>query len=92
MAQSNTRSGRPRKYSRGWESANARIYLSNETLVEWRTLRSEQRLASDNAVAAFLLERHKLLTNVMELQLQLETHTTVINRLVECIAISIDIL
>ena len=40
------------------ESANARIYSSNETLVEWRGLRSEQRLASDNAVAEFLLERN----------------------------------
>ena len=90
MAQSNTRSGRPRKYRKGWESANARIYLSNETLVEWRRLHSEQGLASNNAVTTFLLERNKLLTNVMELQLQLEVHTTVINRLVGCIAINID--
>ena len=83
MVQSNSRSGRLRKYRRGWESANARIYLSNEIPVEWRRLRSEQGLASDNTVAAFLLERNKLLTNVMEQQLQLETQTSVINRLAE---------
>ena len=40
------------------ESANARICSSNETLVEWRGLHSEQRLASDNTVAEFLLERN----------------------------------
>ena len=40
------------------ESANGRIYLSNETLVEWRGLHSEQGLASDSAVAAFLFERN----------------------------------
>ena len=40
------------------ESANARIYLSNETLVEWRGLHSEQGLASDNTVAEFLLKHN----------------------------------
>ena len=40
------------------ESANARICSSNETLVEWQGLHSEQRLASDNTVAEFLLERN----------------------------------
>ena len=40
------------------ESANARICSSNETLVKWRGLRSEQRLASDNAVVEFLPERN----------------------------------
>ena len=53
---------RPCKYSRGWESANARVYLSSETLVEWQRLRSKQTLASNNIVAAFLLKRNKLLT------------------------------
>ena len=51
--------------------------------MEWRGLRSEQGLVSDNAVAAFLLERNKLLTNVMEQQLQLEAQTSAINRLAE---------
>ena len=42
----------------GMESANVRIYLSNETLVEWRGLHSEQGLASDNGVAEFLLKHN----------------------------------
>jgi len=38
-------SGRPRKHCRGWEG-NARIYLNNETLVEWQRLHNEQDLTS----------------------------------------------
>jgi len=41
---------------------NAKIYLSNETLVEWQRLRSKQDLTSDNAVAVFLLKCNKFLT------------------------------
>jgi len=29
--------GRPRKYNEGWEGANKRIYISNETFVIWQT-------------------------------------------------------
>ena len=89
MVLSNTRSGRLHKYSGGWESAFTRIYLNNETLVEWRRLSSEQEFGSDNAVASFLLERNQLLTllltYMMDLQLQ-ETQATMINRLVEIVS------
>ena len=53
--------GRPRKYQDGWSSANTRIYVATETLSQWRSLRSELDMSSDNEVAVFLLERHKTL-------------------------------
>ena len=60
--------GRPRKHQGGWESANSRIYLSMETLAFWRRLRSEREFPSDNAVAVFLLERNKTLTELQATQ------------------------
>jgi len=58
--------GRPRKHQGGWDSANGRIYLSTETLVLWRRLRSEYDFMNDNAVAVFLLERNKALTELSQ--------------------------
>ena len=57
------RVGRPPKHQGGWGSANARIYLSTETLALWRRLRSEREFMNDDAVAVFLLKRHKTLTD-----------------------------
>ena len=77
MAQRNARAGRPRKYHDGWESVNTRIYLSKETLIQWRRIKSEQNLASDNAVALFLLEQYRALT---DLQVVFPAERRVINR------------
>ena len=57
--------GRPCKHQGGWDSANAKIYLSTETLVLWQRLRSEHYFMNDNAVAVFLLERNKALTELL---------------------------
>ena len=77
MAQRNARAGRPRKYRDGWESVNTRIYLSKETLVQWRRIKSEQNLASDNAMALFFLEQYRAL---MDLQVALPDERRVNNR------------
>ena len=47
--------GYPRKSREGWASVNKRIYLSDNTFNKWRELRAERDLASDNAVACYLL-------------------------------------
>ena len=49
--------GRPKKHEGGWESANKRICIANETFHKWRTLRGELNLVNDDAMARFLLER-----------------------------------
>ena len=77
MAQRNARAGRPRKYRDGWESVNTRIYLSKETLIQWHRIKSEQNLASDNAMALFLLEQYRALT---DLQVALPDERRVNNR------------
>ena len=51
--------GRPRKCREGWASVNKRIYLSDNTFNKWRELRAERELASDNAVACYLLTLHE---------------------------------
>ena len=51
--------GRPRKSREGWASVNKRIYLSDNTFNKWRELRAERDLASDNAVACYLLTLHE---------------------------------
>ena len=53
------RAGRPRKHSEGWESANKRICISNGTFLRWRTIRDEQGLVNDDAVARYLLTLHE---------------------------------
>ena len=68
VARAGRGAGRPRKHQGGWDSANARIYLSMETLVLWRRLRSEREFTNDNAVAVFLLERNKALTELQSAQ------------------------
>ena len=65
MARRSACAGRPRKHSGGWESVNSRIYLSKETLVEWRRLRSNLEFSNDNAVAIFLLHRNNILADLM---------------------------
>ena len=60
--------GRPRRYRDGWDSAYTRIYLSKETLLHWRSLRTEG-LSSDNDVAVFLLERNRVLTDIQASQM-----------------------
>ena len=55
------RTGRPLRYDDGWDSADTRIYLSKPTLSQWRIIRSEYDLRSDNDVAIFLLERFSVL-------------------------------
>jgi len=49
--------GRPKKYEGGWESANKRICIANETFDKWRALRGKLNLGNDDAMARFLLER-----------------------------------
>jgi len=56
--------GRPHCYRDGWDSVKIQIYLSKETLSQWRRLHTEQDLSSDNDVAVFLLERNRVLTDV----------------------------
>lgn len=56
--------GRPRRYQDGRGTANSRIYLSKETLSQWRRLRTAQDLSSDNDVTVFLLERNQVLTEI----------------------------
>ena len=69
--------GRPRKYRNGWDSANSRISVSTETLVEWRQIRSEHEFSSDNSVAVYLLECNKTQANILATQ-----RTATSNRLV----------
>ena len=57
--------GRPRKHSLGWQSANNRIYLTKETLADWRRLRSELGISNDNDVAVFLLQRNNILIDFL---------------------------
>ena len=56
---------KPRKHSLGWQSANTRIYLTKETLPDWRRLRSELGISNDNDVAVFLLQRNKILIDFL---------------------------
>lgn len=49
------RVGRPRKHEGGWECANKRICIANETFEKWRRLKVELRLANDDAVACYLV-------------------------------------
>jgi len=56
--------GRPCRFQDGWDSANTQIYISKETLSQWRRLHTEQDLSSDNDVAVFLLKRNRVLTDV----------------------------
>ena len=58
-------SGRPRKHSLGWQSANTRIYMTKETLADWRRLRSELGISNDNDVAVFLLQRNNILIDFL---------------------------
>ena len=60
--------GRPHKHQGGWDSANMRIYLFTETLVLWQRLRSECEFMNNNAVAVFLLEHNKALTELQSAQ------------------------
>ena len=48
--------GRLKKCEGGWNSANKRIWIGNETFAKWRSLRDKLRLANDDAVACYLLE------------------------------------
>ena len=57
--------GRPRKHSLGWQSVNTRIYLTKETLADWRRLQSKLGLNNDNNVAVFLLQCNKTLTDIL---------------------------
>ena len=57
--------GRLCKHSLGWQSVNTRIYLTKETLGNWRMLRSELGLSNDNDVAVFLLQRNKILSDFL---------------------------
>ena len=54
--QRNACAGRPRRYDGDWDSANARIYLSKATLSQWRIIRGDYELRSDNEGAVFLLK------------------------------------
>ena len=49
------KAGRPLKHEGGWEKANKRICISNETFGEWRRLREELNLRNDDLVARYLL-------------------------------------
>ena len=53
------------RHSLGWQSVNARIYLTKETLADWRRLRSKLGLSNDNDVAVFLLQRNKTLIDIL---------------------------
>ena len=57
--------GRPRKHSLGWQSVITRIYLTKETLGNWRMLQSELGLSNDNDVAVFLLQHNKILSDFL---------------------------
>ena len=54
--------GRPRKYQEGYARSAKRIYLIDETFTEWRRIKEEMDLASDDAVAQYLLNCRKNLT------------------------------
>jgi len=49
------RVGRPRKHVGGWDSANRRICIGNDTFVAWRKKRDEMNIANDDALARYLL-------------------------------------
>ena len=63
---------RPRKHSLGWQSTNTRIYLTKETLPDWRRLRSELGISNDNDIAVFLLQRNKILIDFLATELRPE--------------------
>ena len=48
-----------------WQRVHTRIYLTKETLGNWRMLRSQLGLSNDNDVAVFLLQRNKILSDFL---------------------------
>ena len=70
--------GRPRKHSKGWESANKQICISNGSFLRWRMIRDEHGLLNDDAVAHYLQRIITKQINVHSLALHEESLATVL--------------
>ena len=53
--------GRPRKYACSWFVVNKRIYLTEETLEKWRTVKTCDGLGSDDAAVQHLIKCYECL-------------------------------
>ena len=53
--------GRPRKYACSWFVVNKRIYLTEETLEKWRTVKTHNGLGSDDAAVQHLIKCYERL-------------------------------
>ena len=59
--------GRPRKYSEGYVQSSKRLYVLEATFHEWRSIKWEMDLSSDDEVAKYLLAcRKAVLANAQE--------------------------
>ena len=66
MVQCSACLGRPRKYHGGWETSNTKIYVTRDTLENWRELRRKLDFSSDNLLAIYLLKRNEDLMKIEE--------------------------
>ena len=55
MLSSGSFRGRPRKFADGFVSVNKRIYITDETLSRWRSLKADLNLLTDDLLAHRLL-------------------------------------
>lgn len=72
------RVGKPRKYVGGWDSANRRICIANDTFEAWRKKRDEMNMVNDDALARYLLSTVLLLsTNTAQYPLLVICHVII---------------
>ena len=48
--------GRPKRFSKSWNSVMKRIYVTEGTLVEFRNLRNSKGINSDDSALRYLLD------------------------------------
>ena len=53
--------GHPKKFSRPWNSVMKRIYISEDSWMDFRKLKVTGKFSSDNDTLQFLLRKHKAL-------------------------------
>ena len=63
--------GRPREHAEGWNSANKRICISNDTFTKRRSLKERLSLANDNAVACYLISSVESLNEALQPEMRL---------------------
>ena len=59
--------GRPKKFSRPWNSVMKRIYISEESWMDFRKLKVTGKFSSDNDTLQFLLQKYKARDKALDL-------------------------